>query len=125
MNIILIHDAARIAEASSIAFGNHARLREKYPWLPEKKIEDFVERIGWITREGSVYALVDGDTMRAFLGWFTLDDFRNLRPGALTPDWCFGVAGDAAGERTGSAMSGLERTPGGNVHRSKKSRTLR
>ena len=100
MNIILIHDAARIAEASSIAFGNHARLREKYPWLPEKKIDEFKDRIEWITREGSVYALVDGDTMRTFLGWFTLDDFRNLGPGALTPDWCFGVAGDAAGERT-------------------------
>lgn len=111
MNIILIQDAARIAEASSLAFGNHARLREKYPCLPEKKIDEFQDRIGWMTREGSVYALVDGDTVRAFLGWFTLDDFRNLGPGALTPDWCFGVAGDAAGERTGSAMSGLESSP--------------
>lgn len=115
MNIILIHDAARIAEASSIAFGNHARLREKYPWLPEKKVEDFVERIGWMTREGSVYALLDGDTMRAFLDWFTLDDFRNLGPGALTPDWCFGVAKYAENAPVSgmeSASSGLERAPG-------------
>ena len=121
MNIILIQDAARIAEVSSIAFGNHARLREKYPWLPEKKIDEFQDRIGWMTREGSVYALVDGDAVRAFLGWFTLDDFRNLGPGALTPDWCFGVANCAESTPT----SGLERSPGGNVHRSKKSRTLR
>jgi len=115
VNIILIHDAARIAEASSIAFGNHARLREKYPWLPEKKIDEFKDRIEWITREGSVYALVDGDTMRTFLGWFTLDDFRNLGPGALTPDWCFGVAKYAENAPVSgmkSASSGLERTPG-------------
>ena len=51
MNIILIQDAARIAEASAIALENHTRLREKYPWLPEKKIDEFVPRIEWMTRE--------------------------------------------------------------------------
>ena len=115
MNIILIQDAARIAEASAIAFENHCRLQALYPWLPEKKIDEFRDRIGWMTREGSVYVLVDDDAIRAFLGWFTLDHFRNLGPGALTPDWCFGVAGDASGferspgwlERT--SVSGLER----------------
>jgi len=105
VNIILIQDAARIAEASAIAFDDHSRLKGLYPWLPEKKIDEFRDRIGWMTREGSVYALIDDDAIRAFLGWFKIDDFRNLGPGALTPDWCFGVAGNA--ER---GSSWLERT---------------
>lgn len=112
MNIILIQDTARIAEASTIALENHARLRGLYPWLPEIKIDEFIERIEGMTREGSVYALVDGTAMRAFLGWFTIDDFRNLGPGALTPDWCFGVTGDAGG-----ASGWLERTAGSGLER--------
>lgn len=95
MNAILIQDAAYIAEASAIAHANHCRLRERYPFLPDKSLESFIPRIEWMTREGRVYGLEDEGTLCAFIGWFRIDDFRNLGPGALTPDWCSGVAGNA------------------------------
>lgn len=110
MKVILIHDAALVAEASALAFENHCLLRNRYPWLPEKKLDEFIGRIEWMTREGRVYALEDGDAIRAFLGWFKIDDFRNLGVGSLTPDWCFGVA--AASGKTGMA-SGRLSGPGG------------
>lgn len=92
MNVILINDAAYIAQASAIAFKSHSRLLTRYTWMPEKKVEEFFPRIEWMTREGRVYGLEDGGTLRAFIGWFKLDNFRNLGPGALTPDWCSGIA---------------------------------
>lgn len=101
MKVILVHDATLIAEVSSIAYENHARLRDQYPWLPVKKLEDFASRIEWMIREGRVYAIEEDEAVCAFLGWFKIDDFRNLGPGALTPDWCFGVAERAAGMPAG------------------------
>ena len=106
MKVILIHDAALIAEASALAFENHCLLRERYPWLPEKKLDEFIGRVEWMTREGRVYALEDGDSIRAFIGWFKIDDFRNLGVGSLTPDWCFGVAPSG---KTGITARGKER----------------
>jgi hypothetical protein len=92
VNIILIQDAARIREASFIALENHRELRRSLPWLPERSVDDFEPRIGWMTKEGSVYGLEEAGSLKAFLGWFPLEDFRNLGAGALTPDWCLGVA---------------------------------
>lgn len=92
MQVILIQDAALIAEASVIAADNHKKFKERYPWMPEKRMDEFVPRIEWMTREGRVYGLEDEGSLRAFIGWFKIDDFRNLGAGALTPDWCSGVA---------------------------------
>jgi GNAT superfamily N-acetyltransferase len=87
-----MQDAALIAEASAIAADNHKSLRDRYPWMPEKRMDEFVPRVEWMTREGRVYGLEDEGSLRAFIGWFKIDDFRNLGAGALTPDWCAGVA---------------------------------
>lgn len=107
MKVILVRDAALIAEVSSIAYTNHSLLRDRYPWLPEKKVGEFIPRVEWMAREGRVYALEDGDTLRAFLGWFKIDDFRNLGVGSFTPDWCFGVASVASVSGTGREVSRL------------------
>lgn len=83
MNTILISDAAHVARVSAIAFENYRRLRDLHRWMPEKKIEDFIPRIEWMTREGRVYGLEDGETVRAFIGWFKIENYRNLGSGAL------------------------------------------
>jgi len=101
MNIILIKDAKRIEEASAIALENHIALTRANPWLPTRALEDFILRIEWMTNEGTVYGLESGGSLRSFLGWFPLENFRNLGPGALTPDWCVGVRNDANAQRDG------------------------
>jgi len=109
VNTILISDAAYIAQVSAIAFENYLRLRNRYRWMPEKKVEDIIPRIEWMTREGRVYGLEDGEFIRAFIGWFKLENFRNLGPGALTPDWCSGIAGKQTGQNVSRLISPLIR----------------
>jgi len=91
MTIELVSNAAEIRQAAEIAEASHRRLRGNLSWLPPHTIEEFTARIEWMVREGSVYALYDAKVINAFLGWFRLDNFRNLGAGALTPDWCSGV----------------------------------
>jgi len=89
---ILIHDETRIAEASALAYRNLLSLRARFPWMPEKREDEFVPRIEWMAREGRVYGLIEGDTLIAFLGWFKIDEFRNVGAAAFTPDWCSAVS---------------------------------
>lgn len=91
MNIFVISNAADVRRAADIAASAHRRLVASLPWLPARAAEDFVPRIEWMVNEGTVYALEEDGVLRSFLGWFRLDNFRNLGPGALTPDWCWGV----------------------------------
>ncbi len=95
MNIIVISSAADVRRAADIAVSSYRRLTAELPWLPPRGAGEFIPRIEWMMNEGRVYALEDGGSMEAFLGWFRLDDFRNLGPGALTPDWCWGVRDDS------------------------------
>ncbi len=92
MKIILIHDTAQIAKAAAMAYRTHRTLLGRYPWLPEKREDDFVHRIEWMAREGRVYGLAEGDELLAFLGWFKIDDYRNVGAAAFTPDWCSAVS---------------------------------
>lgn len=96
MKIILIREDTLVAEAAAMAFRDHLRLRERYPWMPEKREDEFVPRIEWMAREGRVYALADGGGLRAFIGWFTIEDYRNLGAAAFTPDWCSAVSAPEA-----------------------------
>ncbi len=109
MNIILIKDAKRIEEASAIALESHIILSRANPWLPTRALEDFIPRIEWMTQEGTVYGLESEGSLRAFLGWFKLEDFRNLGPGALTPDWCLGVRAGADAREVSKLISPLFR----------------
>jgi len=109
VNIIRISDAADIAQVSAIAFENYLRLRNRYRWMPQKKIEDLIPRIEWMTREGHVYGLEDECAIRAFIGWFKIDNYRNLGPGAFTPDWCSGIAGTHTGQNASRFVSPLIR----------------
>lgn len=92
MKIILIHDETLIAEASALAYRNHLELRRRFPLMPEKREDEFAPRIEWMTREGRVYGLMEGDSLLAFIGWFKIDEYRNVGAAAFTPDWCLGVS---------------------------------
>lgn len=86
-----ITDEKSIRQAAELAVLNIERLRETLPFLPERRTEDLQGRIEWMVREGRVYGIEQAGRLEAFLGWFTLDDYRNLGRGALTPDWCSAV----------------------------------
>jgi len=108
MNIILIQNAANIEAAAAIALDNHIALRRARPYLPARELGDFIPRIEWMTKEGTVYGLESENTLLAFLGWFPLDNLRNLGSGALTPDWCLGVrSGDVDHKRSARETSRL------------------
>lgn len=92
MKIILIHDETLIAEASALAYRHHLELRRRFPWMPEKREDEFAPRIGWMAREGRVYGLAEGDSLLAFIGWFKIDEYRNVGAAAFTPDWCLAVS---------------------------------
>ncbi len=111
MNIFIIKNAAEIRRAADIAASAHRSLVASLPWLPARAVEDFVPRIEWMANEGAVYGLEEDGELKSFLGWFRLDDFRNLGPGALTPDWCWGVRDETpeAIETTEEAESGESR----------------
>lgn len=97
MNIILLRDEQRIQEASALAYAAHCNLAAEHDALPARRAEDFAPRIQWLADHGTVYGLEDEQgSLRAFLGWFPLENFRNLGPGALTPDWGSGIAPIAA-----------------------------
>ncbi len=99
-----------IMAAATLAHAEHARLFAPNPWLPPRTRGDYEARIGWMIREGAVFALREGATIRAFLGGFTLENFRNEGPGSLSPDWCMGFsdgidAGPAARELIRAVLS--------------------
>lgn len=104
-----------IRQAAEIACSAHNGLTALYPWLPPRSAEDYVPRIEWMTREGRVYALSGGERLVAFLGWFPLENFRNAGPGALTPDWCLGVAPGTEPEPGCRMLRDLLRTALGDI----------
>jgi predicted acetyltransferase len=83
---------ATAEKAGILAFEHHRCLRALHPWLPEKSADEFVSRILWMIRNGGgVHAAWEGEDLRAFLGWFPLDDYRNEGKCSFTPDWCVGA----------------------------------
>jgi GNAT superfamily N-acetyltransferase len=81
-----------VIAAATLSHAEHARLFALNPWLPPRTRDDYEARIGWMVREGAVFALREGAEIRAFLGGFTLENFRNEGPGSLSPDWCMGFS---------------------------------
>lgn len=108
-DVALIKDEQGIRQAAEIALAAHERLRVERPWLPARSLADFSPRLEWMATEGSLYGLTRARRLVAFLGWFTLDDFRNLGPGALTPDWSFGIAPACRRENVSRFMAPLVR----------------
>ncbi len=43
-------------------------------------------------REGTVLGLYEKTELKAFFGFFVIEDFRNAGMGCLCPDWCHGAA---------------------------------
>ncbi len=109
MTTITIHDEKELKAISAIALESHKALRSSNPWLPERSIKDFFVRLEWMVNEGMVYATEDNSVIQSFLGWFPLEDFRNVGPGALTPDWAIGVAGALSAKETAIRISPLIR----------------
>jgi GNAT superfamily N-acetyltransferase len=105
MTIVKISSDADIRAAAALAFSEHARSVAQLPFLPARTLADYEGRIEWMVREGSVYALAEGGEMAAFLGAFTVEDFRNEGPAAYSPDWCMGFA-EGPGARGGMDASG-------------------
>lgn len=77
--------------ASRLAAAGHARLREALPFLPARESGHFLPKLEWMAREGMILGLWDGTGLRAFLGGFILENFRNAGRGAFCPDWCHGA----------------------------------
>ncbi len=109
MDVVLINEEQGIRQAVEIALAAHERLREERPWLPARSLADFSPRLEWMAKEGALYGLTRARGLAAFLGWFTLDDFRNLGPGALTPDWSIGIAPAYRRENASRFMAPLVR----------------
>jgi len=80
--------------ASRLAAAGHARLREALPFLPARESAHFLPKLAWMAREGELLGLCDATGMRAFLGGFILENFRNAGMGAFCPDWCHGADPD-------------------------------
>lgn len=92
MTITRINSDADVRAAAALSYAEHGRLVAQLPFLPARKPADYEDRLGWMVREGAVYALGEGRAMTAFLGAFPVEDFRNEGPGAYSPDWCLGFA---------------------------------
>ncbi len=92
MDIRPIDSAGSIEAAAALSVAEHERLRAALPFLPARSAADFAPRIEWMVREGTVLGLYDKAELRAFFGFFVIDDFRNAGPGCLCPDWCHGAA---------------------------------
>jgi len=106
MTVTRIESDAAIRASAALAFAEHARSVALLPFLPARNLADYEDRLGWMVREGSVYALADGGAMAAFLGAFTVADFRNEGPGAYSPEWCMGFAeGPGTSESSGAARA--------------------
>lgn len=92
MEFLPIHSDDDIAAAARLAAANHAGLRAALPFLPERGAAHYIPKLTWIRDKGGLLALKDGGAMRAFLGGFVIQDFRNAGRGAYSPDWCHGCA---------------------------------
>jgi GNAT superfamily N-acetyltransferase len=90
MEIKIIAGVDGIAAAAALAAVEHARLRAALPFMPGRCAADLAPRIEWMTRNGGVLGLFDGAELRAFLGGFVIEEYRNLGKGAFCPDWCHG-----------------------------------
>ncbi len=92
MDIRTITDSSAAAQ---LAADRHEALRGTLPFLPKRSADYFEPRIAWMIREGQVLGLYDDRGMAAFYGDFILENFRNLGPGAFSPDWSHGHRHDA------------------------------
>jgi GNAT superfamily N-acetyltransferase len=72
----------------------HRALRSELPFLPGRAPGDFLPRLRWLGENGVLLGLFEpGGRLRAYLGGFLIEDFRNAGPGAYAPDWGLGAAG--------------------------------
>lgn len=94
MFIEIISNDSDVLECASIAFAQHAALRHDLAFIPAKGRDDYVGKLAWLAREGRLYVAraERGGPVDAYLGWFALEEFRNIGRAALTPDWGIGVA---------------------------------
>jgi ribosomal protein S18 acetylase RimI-like enzyme len=92
MTLKAINSPEDIAIAAGLTTLSHERLRSKLPFLPARSEGDFVPRIEWVTQKGIVMGLFEAGRLTAFLGAFTIANFRNAGPGGFGPDWCHGAA---------------------------------
>jgi len=92
MDIRTIETAGGIEAAAALSAAEHARLRAELPFLPGRSAASFAPRIEWMVREGTVLGLYDKAELKAFFGFFVIDDFRNAGKGCLCPDWCRAAA---------------------------------
>jgi GNAT superfamily N-acetyltransferase len=106
MDIKIIESVGEIAAAAALAAAEHDRMRAALPFMPGRGAADLAPRIEWMTRNGEVLGLFDGADLRAFLGGFIIEEYRNLGKGAFCPDWCHG---SALGERAFHAYRALYR----------------
>ena len=81
-----------MAAAGVLSARNHGALREELAFLPARTAGDFAARIARAADRGVVVGEFAGEQLVAFLGAFTIDDFRGLGAGAYGPDWCHGYA---------------------------------
>ncbi len=103
---------ADAGKAGALAYDHHLALRALHPWLPEKKADEYVSRILWMIRNGSVHSAWSGDDLLAIMGWFPLEEYRNEGLAAFTPDWCVACA---ASENTGLILRILLRSITGEI----------
>lgn len=95
-----------VAAAATIAARCHARLRAGAPHLPDRRPEDYVGKIRWLTDNGVVLGLWQDGRLSAFLGGFLIEDFRNAGPACFAPDWAHGAE---AAEATFGSLRALYR----------------
>ncbi|TVR55149.1 MAG: GNAT family N-acetyltransferase [Spirochaetaceae bacterium] len=88
MEIKILSRGEESRVAAELAEKNHAQLRKELSFLPERTVDDFLRRLEWMIDKGRLFGQFEGRVMRAFMGCFTIENFRNEGPGSLTPDWC-------------------------------------
>jgi ribosomal protein S18 acetylase RimI-like enzyme len=95
MLIETISNDSDVRECASIAFTQHISARQELAFLPSRDIESYAGKLAWLAREGRLYAAraEPGGPVDAYLGWFALEEFRNIGRAALTPDWGLGTVG--------------------------------
>ena len=83
-----IQGAQALEQAARLAASRHEELRKAIPFLPPRQSSHFLPKIAWMAQEGRLLCLKQDGKMRAFLGGFLLENYRNVGRGAYSPDWC-------------------------------------
>ena len=92
MTLRKVTSPSETASAAKLSTLSHERLRSLFPFLPARSEDDFVPRIEWVRRKGVIIGLFEAGELKAYLGAFPIDNFRNAGPGSFGPDWCHGAA---------------------------------